>query len=103
MAMESRLGDGRYNARPEYREALEYYLDDLLKMAGAGNILLANDQIHILHDMFLADAVMVPEGFASRLKSVIANQFAFNAFDDLMQRHNEAINAGCWSQSFPAR
>jgi hypothetical protein len=38
------LRDGRYNARPEYGEALEYYLDDLPKTAGVGNILLANDQ-----------------------------------------------------------
>jgi len=95
------LRDGRYNARPEYGEALEYYLDDLPKTAGAGNILLANDQVRILHAMFLADAAMLPEGFASRLKSVIANQFALNAFYDLVQRHNEAVNAGNWSRPFP--
>ena len=95
------LRDGRYNARPEYGEALEYYLDDLPKTAGAGNILLANDQVRILHAMFLADAAMLPEGFASRLKSVIANQFALNAFYDLVQRHNEAVSAGNWSQPFP--
>ena len=95
------LRDGRYNARPEYGEALEYYLDDLPKTAGAGNILLANDQVRILHAMFLADAAMLPEGFASRLKSVIANQFALNAFYDLVQRHNEAVNAGNWTRPFP--
>ena len=37
------LRGGRYNARPEYGEALEYYLDDLPKTAGADNILLTND------------------------------------------------------------
>jgi hypothetical protein len=95
------LRDGRYNARREYGEALEYYLDDLPKTAGAGNILLANDQVRILHDMFLADAAMLPEGFASRLKSVIANQFALNAFYDLVQRHNKAVNEGNWTQPFP--
>jgi hypothetical protein len=95
------LRDGRYNARKEYGEALEYYLDDLPKIAGAGNILLANDQVRILHAMFLADAAMLPEGFASRLKSVIANQFALNAFYDLVQRHNEAVSAGNWSRPFP--
>jgi hypothetical protein len=95
------LNDGRYNARKEYGEALEYYLDDLPKTAGAGNILLANDEIRILHAMFIADAEMLPEGLASRLKSVIANQFALNAFYDLVQRHNEAVNAGNWTQPFP--
>jgi hypothetical protein len=64
------LRDGRYNARAEFGEALEYYLDDLPKTAGSGNILLANDQVRILHDMFLADAAMLSEGLASRLKSV---------------------------------
>jgi hypothetical protein len=95
------LRDGRYNARREYGEALEYYLDDLPKTAGAGNILLAYDQVRILHAMFLADAAMLPEGLASRLKSVIANQFALNAFYDLVQRHNEAVSAGNWTQPFP--
>ena len=95
------LRDGRYNARREYGEALEYYLADLPTTAGAGNILLANDQVRILHDMFLADASMLSEGLASRLKSVIANQFALNAFYDLVQRHNEAVNAGNWSRPFP--
>ncbi len=95
------LRSGRYNARPEYGEALEYYLDDLPKTAGAGNILIANDQIRILHVMFLADAAMLPEGLASRLKSVIANQFALNAFYDLVERHNVAVSAGNWSKPFP--
>jgi len=95
------LRGGRYNARPEYGEALEYYLDDLPKTAGAGNILLANDQIRILHAMFLADAAILSEGFASRLKSVIANQLALNAFYDLVQRHNEAVSAGNWTRPFP--
>ena len=95
------LRDGRYNARPEYGEALEYYLADLPKTAGTGNILLANDQVRILHAMFIADAAMLSEGLAGRLKSVIANQFALNAFYDLVQRHNEAVSAGNWSQPFP--
>ena len=64
------LRGGRYNARKEYGEALEYYLNDLPKTAGAGNILLANDQVRVLHDMFLADATTLSEDFASRLKSV---------------------------------
>jgi hypothetical protein len=95
------LRDGRYNARPEYAEALEYYLADLPKTAGAGNILLANDQVRILHAMFLADAAALSEGFASRLRSVITNQFALNAFYDLVQRHNEAVGAGNWTRPFP--
>jgi hypothetical protein len=95
------LRAGRYNARREYGEALEYYLDDLPKTAGAGNILLANNQARILHDMFLADVDMLPAGFASSLKNVIGNQLALNAFYDLVQRHNEAVGNGNWSRPFP--
>jgi hypothetical protein len=32
---------------------------------------------------------------------VIPNQFALNAFYDLVQRHDEAVSAGNWSQPFP--
>ena len=32
---------------------------------------------------------------------MIANQFALNAFYDLVQRHNEAVSAGNWTQPFP--
>jgi hypothetical protein len=95
------LRSGRYNARPEYGEAVEYYLDDLPKTAGAGNILLANSQARILHDMFLADADTLSPGLASALKSFIGNHFSLCAFYDLVQRHNEAVSAGNWSQPFP--
>jgi hypothetical protein len=33
---------------------------------------------------------------------VIDNQFALNGFYDLVQRHNEAVNAGTWTQPFPS-
>jgi hypothetical protein len=95
------LRSGRYNARPEYGEAVEYYLDDLPKTAGAGNILLANSQARILHDMFLADADTLSPSLASALKSFIGNHFSLCAFYDLVQRHNEAVSAGNWSRPFP--
>jgi hypothetical protein len=96
------LQERRYdNVRSEYREALEYYLDDLPKAAGVGNILLANNQARILQAMFVVDAEMLPEGFASRLGGVIANQFALNGYYDLVQRHNEAVNSANWTQPFP--
>jgi hypothetical protein len=44
---------------------------------------------------------VLPVGFASRLKSVIANQYALNPFYDLVRRHEEAVNAGNWTQPFP--
>jgi hypothetical protein len=71
--------------------ALEYYITDLPKAAGVGNILLANNQARILHDMFLPDIEILSPGFASALNNVIANQFALNAFYDVVQRHNEGL------------
>jgi hypothetical protein len=97
------LRDRNYgNSVPRaYAERLAYYVEDLPRAAGVGNILLANDQGRILHDMFLADADMLPADFASALKAVIANQFALNDFYDLVRRHNEAVNSGNWRQPFP--
>jgi len=95
------LREGRYNARPEYLETLEYYVEDLPKAPGVGNILLAYDDARILHSMFLADADYLPEGFASQLKSVIGNQFALDGFYDLVSRHEQAVNTGNWTQPFP--
>jgi hypothetical protein len=97
------LRDGNYgNSVPRaYAERLAYCVEDLPRAAGVGNILLANDQARILHDMFLADADMLPADFASALKAVIANQFALNDFYDLVRRHNEAVNSGNWTQPFP--
>ena len=51
--------------------------------------------------MFLADLDILPTGFASALKNVIANQFALCGFYDLVHQHNEAITAGNWTQQFP--
>jgi hypothetical protein len=88
------LSEGAYNVRREYSESLAYYLEDPPKSAGSGSILLANDRVRILHAMFIAEADVLPVGFASRLKGVIANQYALNPFYDLARRHEEAVNAG---------
>ena len=97
------LHEGRYGnaVRREYAETLDYYVDDLPTAPGVGNILLAYDSARVLHAMFVADADMLPEGFASRLRAVIANQFALNGFYPLVQRHDEAVNTANWSHPFP--
>jgi hypothetical protein len=96
------LRDGRlHNVRTAYAETLEYYLEDLPNIAGAGNILLANDQARALHAMFAYDADQLPPDFAGALGRVIANQFALNGFYDLVQRHERAVNAANWTQPFP--
>jgi hypothetical protein len=95
------LREGRYNIRREYAEALQFYLDDLPKTAGAGNILLAHDHALDLRKLFLADADQLPAPFASRLERVISNQFALDGFYDLVQRHNEAVASAKWAQPFP--
>jgi hypothetical protein len=85
----------------EYAEALRYYLKDLPK-AGEGNILLANDQAVNLREMFAQDLETLPAGFASPLRRVIENQFALNAFYDLVKKHQDAIAASKLTLPFPA-
>jgi hypothetical protein len=92
----------RYNVRPEYAERLRYYLKDLPKVAGEGNILLANDQVVNLREMFAQDLETLPTGFASPLRHVIENQFALNAFYDLVKKHQDAIAASKFTLPFPA-
>ena len=92
----------RYNVRPEYAEALRYYLKDLPKAAGEGNILLANDHAVNLREMFAQDLETLPTGFASPLRRVIENQFALNAFYDLVKKHQDAIAASKLTLPFPA-
>ena len=97
------LGDGRYGnaVRREYAERLRYYLNDLPKIAGVGNILLADDEVRVLHAMFAQDAELLPAPFAAALSRVIANQFALNDFYDVVRRHEQAVKAGNWTQPFP--
>ncbi len=97
------LRDGRYGnaVRREYAERLRYYLDDLPKIAGVGNIMLADDEVRVLHAMFAQDAEALPAPFAAALSRVIANQFALNDFYDVLRRHEQAVNAGNWTQPFP--
>jgi hypothetical protein len=92
----------RYNVRPEYAERLRYYLKDLPKVAGEGNLLLANDQVVNLREMFAQDLETLPTGFASPLRRVIENQFALNAFYDLVKKHQDAIAASKLTLPFPA-
>jgi hypothetical protein len=86
--------------RSEYSKKLEYYLDDLPRAAGTGNILLANDQIVVLRAMLAQDDA-VPFPFAADLNRLIANQTALNDFYDLVRRHEEAVAKGQWTQPFP--
>jgi len=93
---------GRYNVQPEYAEALRYYLKDLPKAAGEGNILLANDQAVNLREMFAQDLETLPAAFAAPLRRVIENQFALNAFYDLVKKHQDAIATSELTRPFPA-
>ncbi len=96
------LREGSYGnaVRWEYSKRLKYYLDDLPKTAGAGNILLANDQIVVLRAMLALDDA-VPFPFAADLGRLVQKQAALNGFYDLVRRHEQAVAQGDWSQPFP--
>lgn len=75
------LRDGNYGnaVRREYSRRLEYYLEDLPNAPGAGNILLANDQIVVLRAMLAQDDA-VPFSFTADLSRLIDKQVALNDF-----------------------
>ncbi len=96
------LRDGNYSnaVRREYSQKLQYYLEDLPTAPGAGNILLANDQIVVLRGMLAQDDA-VPSPFAVDLSRLIEKQAALNDFYELVRRHEEAVAKGRWTQPFP--
>ncbi len=96
------LREGSYGnaVRLEYSKRLKYYLEDLPKTAGEGNILLANDQVVVLRAMLARDDA-VPFPFAADLDRLIEKQAALNGFYDLVRRHEQAVAKGNWSQPFP--
>jgi hypothetical protein len=97
-----KLQNRRYdNVRREYRERLEDYLQNLPRTTGAGNILLAYDDILNLRSDFAAETDTLPIPFATDLRRVIENQFALNTFYDVVARHNEAIASATRSAPYP--
>jgi hypothetical protein len=98
-----KLQAGRYhNVRQEYMERLEDYLQNLPKIAAAGNILLAYDEILNLRSDFAADVEILPTPFATDLKRVIENHFALTTFYDIVSRHNEAVASATRSTPYPS-
>ncbi len=98
-----KLQNRRYdNVRPEYRERLEAYLQNLPRTTASGNILLAYDEILNLRSDFAADVKTLPTPFATDLSRVIENQFALNTFYDIVARHNEAIASATRSAPYPS-
>jgi hypothetical protein len=97
------LKQSRYNVRPEYAERLDYYLYDLPTQPGTGNILLAYNQIKVLHAMFAQDFDVLPQPFAAALAQVISSQFPLNGFYELVHRHEQAVNTAKWTEPFPLK
>lgn len=92
---------GRINARSEYGEALERYLDDLPRQPGSGNFILADNEARILRDMFEADADFIASPFASRLKALLQQHIALRNFYPEVERFYGAVRNGRLEQPLP--
>lgn len=95
------LQSGQYNVRPGYGQAIKNYLDDLPSQPGVGNILLADSEARILRDMFAADASILPDEFAARLRAALQQQIGLRAFYPEVERFYASVLAGRLEEALP--
>ena len=96
------LKAGRINcARPDYREALERYVGDLPTMAGSGNLILADAEARILRDLFAAEADILSDPFAARLRTILQQHIALRAFYPEVERLYDAVRSGHLERPLP--
>jgi hypothetical protein len=70
----------KYNARPEYADALTNYRKRLPNAPGTGNILLADAEARRLRDLWVNDLDSISAGLASRLKIFLEQHIALRPY-----------------------
>ncbi|MGA8171560.1 MAG: hypothetical protein WB816_12130 [Methylocystis sp.] len=83
-----------YNVRPDYREGLARYANDLPPEPGAGNFLLADAEARKLLKLFIAEARVLSEPFAVALRTVLESHFALLGFYPEVARYLTAAREG---------
>jgi Leucine Rich repeats (2 copies) len=74
------LESNRFQARPDYLEGLEKYVERLPTKRGDGNILLADAEARTLRNLFAAEADILSVAFASKLKTFLEQHMGLRVF-----------------------
>ena len=89
------------NVRGDFLEALERYVGDLPTAPGVGNFVLADMEALNLRALFEAEANILPNGFATRLKTLLQFHIALRANYPEMERVYAAVGKGRLEQPLP--
>jgi hypothetical protein len=76
----SDLQSKRYQAREEYEDGLERYLERLPDKPGSGNILLADAEARTLRNLFAAESEILSVAFSSKLKTFLEQHIGLRVF-----------------------
>jgi hypothetical protein len=89
------------NVRGDFLEALERYVGDLPTAPGVGNFVLADMEALNLRALFEAEANILPNGFATRLKTLLQFHIALRANYPEMERVYAAVGKGRLQEPLP--
>jgi hypothetical protein len=97
----SDLESGRYQAREEYKDGLERYLERLPEKPGGGNILLADAEARTLRNLFAAEADILSIPFASKLKTFLEQHIGLRVFYPDIAKFYRDVQTGKLEQELP--
>jgi hypothetical protein len=92
---------GRYQAREEYKDGLERYLERLPEKPGGGNILLADAEARTLRNLFAAEADILSIAFASKLKTFLEQHIGLRVFYPDIAKFYRDVQTGKLEQELP--
>jgi CheY-like chemotaxis protein len=90
----SALKAQKYNARPEYVDALVNYHKRLPKGPSSGNILLADAEARRLRDLWASDLDSISEGLASRLKIFLEQHIGLRPYYPGIEKFYHDVQTG---------
>jgi hypothetical protein len=90
----SALKAQKYNARPEYADALICYHARLPNAPGTGNILLADAEARRLRDLWANDHDSISAGLASRLKILLEQHIGLRPYYPEIEKFYRDVQSG---------
>lgn len=96
------LRDGKYQARMEYQDSLNNYLERLPANESSGNILLADATARIIRSMFECDVACLAPGFAAQLKVFLEQHIGLRVFYPELAEFYRDVQAGQITTPLPA-
>jgi hypothetical protein len=97
----SDLQSNRYQAREEYKDGLERYLERLPDKPGGGNILLADAEARTLRNLFAAESEFLSVAFSSKLKTFLEQHIGLRVFYPDIAKFYRDVQTGKLERSLP--